>query len=287
MIPEFLLQKLIKDSLEEDIGPCDLTTSSLIQEMIRARGVVLAKEAGVLAGVDVAAHVFTAMDSGCRIRIEKKDGDRIDLGDKIMVIEGRAAPMLSAERVALNFLQRLSGIATEVARYVEAVRDLPVRIVDTRKTTPGLRMLEKYAVRVGGGFNHRFGLYDGILIKDNHLAILQAQGIGCGEAVRLARSKVPHTMKVEVEVTNLDQVKEAIEAGADAILLDNMAVEEIKDAVKLADGRIILEASGGINLENVRKVAEAGVNLISIGAITHSAPSLDISLEIEPIFVSV
>jgi nicotinate-nucleotide pyrophosphorylase (carboxylating) len=277
------LEKLIEEALQEDIGPGDETTFALIPREAMARGSVVAKEEGVLAGVEVAAKVFSIADTGCNIVTRKNDGEKIKVGDTLMVVEGRAAPMLSAERVALNFLQRLSGIATETARYVEAVRGTPVRIVDTRKTAPGLRMLEKYAVRMGGGFNHRFGLYDGILIKDNHLAILRGRGMGCGDAVRLANSKKTHTLIVEVEVTSLDQVREAIEAGADALLLDNMEVEEIKAAVKLADGRVLLEASGGINLGNVRKVAETGVDLISIGAITHSAPSLDMSLEIEPI----
>jgi len=277
------LEKLIEEALQEDIGPGDETTFALIPREAMARGSVVAKEEGVLAGVEVAAKVFSIADTGCNIVTRKNDGEKIKVGDTLMVVEGRAAPMLSAERVALNFLQRLSGIATETARYVEAVRGTPVRIVDTRKTAPGLRMLEKYAVRMGGGFNHRFGLYDGILIKDNHLAILRGRGMGCGDAVRLAKSKKTHTLIVEVEVTSLDQVRQAIEAGADALLLDNMEVEEIKAAVKLADGRVLLEASGGINLGNVRKVAETGVDLISIGAITHSAPSLDMSLEIEPI----
>ncbi|MBO3803722.1 MAG: carboxylating nicotinate-nucleotide diphosphorylase, partial [Candidatus Brockarchaeota archaeon] len=279
MISEIRLRKLIKEALHEDIGPGDATTSALISEEERARGVVVAKEAGVLAGVDVAAKVFSTMDPGCKTSIWKKDGERIGVGETIMVVEGRASPMLSAERVALNFLQRMSGIATETARYVEAVRGLPVRILDTRKTSPGLRMLEKHAVRMGGGFNHRFGLFDGILIKDNHLSVLRGRGVGCGDAVRMAKSRKTHAVNVEVEATNLDQVREAIEAGADAVLLDNMDVEEIEAAVKLAGGRVILEASGGINLDNVRRVAETGVNLISIGAITHSAPSLDISLE--------
>jgi nicotinate-nucleotide pyrophosphorylase (carboxylating) len=277
------LEKLIEEALQEDIGPGDETTFALIPREAMARGSVVSKEEGVLAGVEVAAKVFSIADTSCKIVTRKNDGEKIKVGDTLMVVEGRAAPMLSAERVALNFLQRLSGIATETARYVEAVRGTPVRIVDTRKTAPGLRILEKYAVRMGGGFNHRFGLYDGILIKDNHLAILRGRGMGCGDAVRLAKSKKTHTLIVEVEVTNLDHVREAIEAGADALLLDNMEVEEIKAAVKLADGRVLLEASGGINLGNVRKIAETGVDLISIGAITHSAPSLDMSLEMEPI----
>jgi len=243
----------------------------------------LAKGAGVLAGVEVSAKVFRTTDPSCRIAIQKGDGSRLGDGDSIMEVEGLAAPMLMAERVALNFLQRMSGIATETARYVEAVKGLKVRIVDTRKTTPGLRALEKYAVMVGGGFNHRFGLYDGVLIKDNHLALLRGLGISLDDAVRALKAKVPHTMRIEVEASDLAEVREALEAGADAILLDNMKADEIEGAVKLARGRAILEASGGITLENVRRIAETGVSIISVGAITHSAPSLDISFEIESV----
>jgi nicotinate-nucleotide pyrophosphorylase (carboxylating) len=283
MISELLLVDLVRASLQEDVGSGDVTTSPLIPASQRTRGVALAKGPGIIAGVSVAAVAFRTMDPSCHIEIQKGDGSRVDVGERIMIVEGLAAPMLMAERVALNFLQRMSGIATETAKYVGAVRGLRVRIVDTRKTTPGLRALEKYAVRMGGGFNHRFGLYDAVLIKDNHLALLRAQGIGLSEAVRLIKAKAPHTMRVEVEVTCPDQVEDVIGAGADAILLDNMGVDDIGSAVKIARGRVLLEASGGITLGNVREVAGAGVDLISIGAITHSAPSLDISLEIERI----
>jgi len=267
----------------EDLGSGDVTTSSVIPNAQKARGVAMAKRAGVLAGVEVSAKVFRTTDNSCRIAIQRGDGSRVGEGDSIMEVEGLAAPMLMAERVALNLLQRMSGIATETSRYVEATRGLKVRIADTRKTAPGLRALEKYAVVVGGGFNHRFGLYDGVLVKDNHLALLQGLGVTLNEAVRALRVKVPHTMKVEVEASDLAKVREALEAGADAILLDNMNADEIKAAVKLVSGRAILEASGGITLENVRGIAETGVDVISIGAITHSAPSLDISFEIEPV----
>jgi nicotinate-nucleotide pyrophosphorylase (carboxylating) len=283
MISELLLGDLVRASLQEDVGSGDVTTSPLIPASQRARGVALANGPGIIAGVSVAAAAFRTMDPLCHIEIQKGDGSRVEVGDRIMTVEGLAAPMLMAERVALNFLQRMSGIATETAKYVEAARGLRVRIVDTRKTTPGLRAIEKYAVRMGGGFNHRFGLYDAVLIKDNHLSLLRARGIGLSEAVRLIKAKAPHTMRVEVEVTRPDQVEDVIGAGADAILLDNMGVDDIGSAVKIARGRVLLEASGGITLGNVREVAGAGVDLISIGAITHSAPSLDISLEIERI----
>jgi len=278
-----LLENVVRDALLEDLGSGDVTTSSMIPSDQRARGVALAKRAGVLAGVEVSAKVFRTTDPSCKIAIHKGDGSRLFEGDSIMEVVGLAAPMLMAERVALNFLQRMSGIATETARYVEATRGLGVKIIDTRKTTPGLRALEKYAVLVGGGFNHRFGLYDGVLVKDNHIALTRGLGLPLVEAVRALKAKVPHTMRVEVEVSDLAKVREALEAGADAILLDNMSADEIKAAVKLVGGRAILEASGGITLENVRGIAETGVDLISVGAITHSAPSLDISLEIEPV----
>jgi len=283
MISEILLERIVRDALQEDLGSGDVTTSSVIPNAQKARGVALAKRAGVLAGIEVSAKVFRTTDPSCKIVIQKGDGSRLGEGDSIMEVEGLAAPMLMAERVALNLLQRMSGIATETAKFVEATKGLKVKIVDTRKTTPGLRALEKYAVVVGGGFNHRFGLYDGVLVKDNHLALLRGLGVTLNEAVRALKAKVPHTMRVEVEASDLAKVREALEAGADAILLDNMNADEIKAAVRLVSGRALLEASGGITLENVRRIAETGVDVISVGAITHSASSLDISLEIEPV----
>jgi len=283
MISEILLERIVRDALQEDLGSGDVTTSSVIPNSQKARGVAMAKRAGVLAGVEVSAKVFRTTDPSCKIVVRKGDGSRLGEGDSIMEVVGLAAPMLMAERVALNLLQRMSGIATETARYVDAVKGLKARIVDTRKTTPGLRALEKYAVVVGGGHNHRFGLYDGVLVKDNHIALLRGLGVTLNEAVRAIKAKVPHTMRVEVEVSDPAKVREALEAGADALLLDNMSADQIKDAVKLVNGRAILEASGGITLENVRRIAETGVDIISVGAITHSAPSLDISLEIEPV----
>jgi nicotinate-nucleotide pyrophosphorylase (carboxylating) len=200
----------------------------------------------------------------------------------VATIEGRAASILKAERVALNFLQHLSGIATETARYVEAVRGTKAVITDTRKTIPGLRLLEKYAVRVGGGRNHRLNLSDGVLIKDNHLVVLRSAGVGLGEAVKMARRRAPRAVKIEVEVESLKQAREALSAGADIIMLDNMRLKDMRKVVELAKRKALLEASGGVNSNNVRSVAEVGVDLISIGALTHSSRALDISLELEP-----
>ena len=209
-----------------------------------------------------------------------EDGSEVRRGDVVVVVEGRTASILVAERVALNFLQRLSGIASLTRLYVEAIEGLNCRIVDTRKTTPGLRTLEKYAVSVGGGHNHRFHLGDGVLIKDNHLAILRSRGMGLKEIVAMAREKAPFTLKVEVEVGSVEEAEEAMKAGADIVMLDNMSVESMRRAVDLLKGRALLEASGGINLDNVRRVAEVGVDFISVGALTHSAAALDVSLEL-------
>jgi len=200
----------------------------------------------------------------------------------VMEIIGPAASILKAERVALNFLQRLSGIATQTSRYVQAVEGLPVKIMDTRKTTPGLRRLEKHAVRLGGGVNHRLGLYDGVIIKDNHLRLCKSLGMSLTDAILQAKLRVPRRMAVQVEAKNLGEVQEALDAGADTIMLDNMSIEETKGAVELVSGRVPLEASGGVSLRNVRAIAETGVNMISVGALTHSVPSIDISLEIYP-----
>lgn len=271
------LRSIIKTALEEDLGGRgDVTTASTVSEGILVSGKILCKGEGILAGIHVAEAVFHEVDPGLEFVGEKSDGQRVERGEVVATIKGEVRSLLVAERTALNFLQHLSGIATLTRRYVEAVSGLPVRIVDTRKTLPGLRELEKYAVRCGGGYNHRFGLYDGVLLKDNHLKV-------CGsirEAVEKARSNSPHLMKVEVEVETLDQLREALEAGADVIMLDNMSVEEMRKAVEIAGDRCLLEASGSIRLENVREVAETGVDIISIGAITMSAPALDFSLEV-------
>ncbi|GFP19084.1 carboxylating nicotinate-nucleotide pyrophosphorylase [Candidatus Hakubella thermalkaliphila] len=271
------LRSVIRTALKEDLGGRgDVTTLSAISEGIQATGKILCKGEGILAGIGTAEAVFHEVDPGLEFVREKSDGQRVERGEVVATIKGEVRSLLVAERTTLNFLQHLSGIATLTHKYVEAVSGLPVRIVDTRKTLPGLRELEKYAVRCGGGYNHRFGLYDGVLLKDNHLKV-------CGsirEAVEKARSNSPHLMKVEVEVETLDQLRETLEAGADVIMLDNLSVEEMRKAVEIAGDRCLLEASGSIRLENVREVAETGVDIISIGAITMSAPALDFSLEL-------
>jgi len=271
------LDDLIKMALGEDIGHGDVTTGSLVSPDLQASGVFLAKMKGVLAGIEVSQAVFAQLDPEVSFMIHKKDGELIKPGDILARVEGSAATLLTGERLALNFVQRLSGIATKTRQYVDLIGDHPVRLVDTRKTTPGLRVLEKYAVTVGGGYNHRFGLYDGVMIKDNHIAV--AGGITA--AVYQVRAKVPHTLKIEVEVDTLEQLQEALVVGADIILLDNMDITTLKKAVKITRGRALLEASGGINEKTIAAVAKTGVDLISSGALTHSAVSLDISFDIE------
>ncbi|MFB0551177.1 MAG: carboxylating nicotinate-nucleotide diphosphorylase [Nitrososphaeria archaeon] len=274
------VKKLVEIALKEDIGLRDVTSQILIPLGLQARGDVLVKEEGILAGTEISRLVFKTADSSLRVRVLRPDGSKVKKGEKVMEITGSAATMLKAERVALNFLQRLSGVATHTSRYVRAVEGLPVKIMDTRKTAPGLRRLEKHAVLMGGGVNHRLGLYDGVIIKDNHLRLCTSLGTSLADAVLRAKQKAPRGMRVEVEAKNLDEVQEALNAGADIIMLDNMSIKEVKAAVELVAGRIPLEASGGVSLENVRSVAETEVDMISVGALTHSAPSLDISLEI-------
>ncbi len=274
------LQELVTRLLAEDVGYGDITTLALVPPQAPGHGRFLAKEALMLAGLDVAFTVFHTLDSTIRLDCALQDGVLLSPGSTIAVIHGPARALLTAERVALNLLQRLSGVATATRRYVEAVRHTKARIIDTRKTTPGLRLLEKYAVQVGGGHNHRFGLGDGVLIKDNHIAIAG----GIHTAVGLARQAVSHLQKIEVEVEDFRQLHEALTAGADAILLDNMTPEQTREAVRLVRETpggeyILLESSGGITLPTVHLYAEAGVDLISVGALTHSAPAVDISLE--------
>ncbi len=271
------VQRLIALALEEDLGRGDVTSEALIPADLRAVGEVIVKASGVLAGMEVAGAVFLAVDPTLSWEPLAQDGSAVAPGQVVARVAGRARAMLSAERTALNFLQRLSGIASTTARYVEATRDTRARLVDTRKTTPGWRWLEKLAVRAGGGHNHRLDLSGGVLVKDNHLAL---SGNDIAGAVRAARAYAPHTLRVEIEVTDLAGVEAALDSGAEVILLDNMSPEDMHRAVRLAAGRALLEASGGITLETIRTVAETGVDLISSGAITHSATALDISLEI-------
>lgn len=275
-------EQIVDLALAEDIGTGDITTLAIIPEAARADGFLLAKQAGVVSGLQAAAFVFARVDPRVVFLPVVRDGDEIAPGDTLATVSGPARSVLTGERVALNLLQRLSGVATITRAYVQEVAGTGARVVDTRKTTPGMRLLEKAAVRHGGGANHRFGLADGVLIKDNHLAALGAPGSDrVTRAVQLARCHAPHTLRIEVEVTTLAEVEEAVAAGADVIMLDNMAPELMRRAVELVAGRVILEASGGITLATARAVAETGVDLLSAGALTHSAPSLDISLEFE------
>jgi nicotinate-nucleotide pyrophosphorylase (carboxylating) len=271
------VQQLIQAAIEEDIGRGDVTTEAIISEHVMSSAQLISKEEIVLAGMEVFAKVYAALDRAVQVKPSHKDGDLLSAGTVIAYLEGSARSLLAGERVALNFLQRLSGIATLTRRYVDAVRGYNVDIVDTRKTTPGWRVLEKYAVRVGGGKNHRHDLGDGVLIKDNH--IVAAGGIT--EAVTMARRQSHHLLKIEVEVETLDQIVEALQVGAEVIMLDNMPATMLAEGVKLIAGRALVEASGGITLESVSEVARTGVDLISIGRLTHSAPSADIHLELE------
>jgi nicotinate-nucleotide pyrophosphorylase (carboxylating) len=274
------IKSTIERAIMEDLGQGDITTDSLIAPGIRGMGTVLAKAPGVIAGLDVALGVFRQLDPSVETRVFIGDGSQVAPGDVVAEVHGSIASILKGERVALNFLQRLSGIATATSIYVSAVQGTRAHIIDTRKTVPGLRELEKYAIRVGGGHNHRYNLADGILIKDNHIATMRAQAFSMEDIVRRARENSPHTLRVEVEVETVEEAREAMEARADAILLDNMSPEQMSQAVAMVQGRCLLEASGGINLETVRAVAETGVDLISVGALTHSVSALDISLDI-------
>jgi nicotinate-nucleotide pyrophosphorylase (carboxylating) len=276
------VERIVGGALSEDLISADVTTEALIPTNIRGKASILVKRDGIVAGIEVAKEVFRQVDPSVRFKALVKDGAKVVKGQVIATLRGRVASILKGERTALNFLQHLSGIATETARYVDAVSGTKAVITDTRKTLPGLRMLEKYAVRVGGGKNHRLNLADGVLIKDNHLAALRSRGIRLCEVVKRARKKAPQTLKIEVEVGSVEEALEALSAGVDVIMLDNMKLEDMRKVVKLVKGRALLEASGGITLDNVRSVAETGVDFISIGALTHSSRALDMSLELEP-----
>ena len=273
------IESLIDRALSEDLSIGDPTCDALIPPELRASAVMAAKSDGVLAGVDVALAVFRRVDPTLDACARLPDGSPLRPGGVIAAVSGSAASIMMAERTALNFAQRMSGIATATRRYVDAVAGHDVRIVDTRKTTPGLRTLDKYAVRCGGGHNHRRNLGDGILIKDNHIQALRDHGLTLADVVRKANANAPHTVRVEVEVESVDEAREALDAGAEILLLDNMAPPEMARAVELARGRAVTEASGGIDLDTVRDVAASGVDLISVGALTHSVRALDISLD--------
>ena len=268
---------LIALALEEDAGLGDLTSRAIFSAGHRSRAVIDAKQALVVCGLEVAARVFARVDPMIKVRLLAHDGDWVTAGTAVMRLDGSTASLLTAERTALNFLQRLSGIATAARGYVKAVEGTGVRVVDTRKTTPGFRALEKYAVRCGGCFNHRASLGEHVLIKDNHIA---AAG-SLGEAVRRCRKAAPHTARIEVEVKTMAEVRQACRAGADVILLDNMTVAEVRAAIATIAGRAFIEVSGGIRYETVRDYALPGVNVISIGALTHSAPAADLSLDLQ------
>lgn len=274
------LDELVRRALAEDGAGADITTLSTVPAEQQARGTILTRQDGVIAGLAVATETFRLCDTRIDVRLLVEDGARVQAGQELVQLSGPARSLLSAERVALNFLGRLSGIASLTARCVSAIEGSRARILDTRKTTPGLRALEKEAVRLGGGHNHRFGLNDGVLIKDNHI---KAAG-GITRAIQAARRQAPHLLKIEIECETLAEVEEAIQAGADVILLDNMTTEQMTNAVTLvrrADPRVLLEASGniGTNMAKLAAVAATGVDFISLGALTHSAPNFDVSLE--------
>jgi nicotinate-nucleotide pyrophosphorylase (carboxylating) len=275
-LPPLLVARAVASALEEDLnGAGDITTDAIIPSDAKGEAAIVAREAGVVAGLDLAEAAFKALDPDARFTRVVRDGGKVAAGGTIATVAGKTRALLTGERTALNFLGRLSGIATLTASFVEAVKGTGARITCTRKTTPGLRALEKYAVRAGGGVNHRFGLYDAVLVKDNHIA---AAG-GIAKALERLRARNGHLVRVEVEVDTLDQLKEALNFPIDAVLLDNMDVETLKKAVKLVQGRIVTEASGGVTLENVREIASSGVDVISVGALTHSPRNLDSSLE--------
>jgi nicotinate-nucleotide pyrophosphorylase (carboxylating) len=270
------IEQSIKSALQEDIGAGDLTTLSTVPRELRGKGLFRAKRDGVAAGLFLLEKVFSVLDAQVKVRCLSRDGDQVKQGTVVAEVEGPVRALLMGERTALNFLQRLSGTATLTRRYVDAVKEFPCKIIDTRKTTPGLRTLEKYAVRMGGGINHRIGLYDAALIKDNH--IVAAGSIA--KAVETVRRHAPFMARVEVECVDLKQVQEAIDAKADVIMLDNMGTKQMAEAVRLVNKRAWIEASGGITLERIREIAEAGVDFISIGALTHSAPAVDFNMKI-------
>jgi len=276
------VESIVDKSLIEDRISHDVTTDALIPDHLEGKAAIIAKAEGILAGVEISKAVFMHVDPTLLVEVHITDGHRVKKGDVVATISGEIVSILKAERPALNFLCHLSGIATYTAKFVEAVKGTKAHITDTRKTTPGLRPFEKYAVRIGGGQSHREHLGDWILIKDNHLAALRSLGLGISDAIERARSSSPagETTKVEVEVGTYDQAVEALEAGADIVMLDNMSISQMKRVMKLDRGPALIEASGGMNLDNIRSVAELGVDLISIGALTHSSKALDLSLKL-------
>lgn len=268
------IDPIIDNAIKEDIGPGDITTDSIFPPDVKCEARIIAKQQGVIAGISVAERVFQKLDQNASIFPSIEDGEQVKPAQEILRIKASVRSVLSGERLALNLLQRMSGIATTTSKYVEILKGTQTKILDTRKTAPGLRILDKYAVFAGGGQNHRLGLFDAVLIKDNHINFAGS----ISKAVEMVRSKYSNKYKIEVETSNLSQVKEALESGADIIMLDNMSIEMMKDAVEFIDSSAITEASGGITLESIKEIAETGVDYISVGALTHSPQSLDISL---------
>jgi nicotinate-nucleotide pyrophosphorylase (carboxylating) len=281
--PSQHIREAVLRALEEDLSVGDVTTEALFPAPVRARGVIIAHQDTTLAGIAAARDTFAQVDPGLRIIKSLSDGETVTAGRQVLIVEGDGRAVLRAERVALNFLQHLSGIATLTAKFCTAVRGYPTVILDTRKTIPGLRALEKWAVRLGGGRNHRQSLGDGILIKDNHLALCRVQGQGLADACRVARERAPHHLRIIAEAKSLAEVKAALQGQADVILLDNMTPERVREAVSVIKGRALIEVSGGISLANARDMAAAGAHFLSIGSLTHSAPAADLSLDLQPL----
>ena len=280
--PQPALQRVVRNALEEDLANGDLTSSLLIDDTFQAQAQIIAKQPMVVAGLLVAIETFRQVDSSLQVTVQRKDGQWVSKTTPVITIAGSARSLLQGERVALNFLQRLSGISTFTNHCCQAIKGQSTILVDTRKTTPGLRFLEKWAVRLGGGHNHRSSLFDGILIKDNHLTILAAHKINLTQACLQAKAQAPHGLKIIVEVENLSQVKQALQGKADIILLDNMSPEQVAKAIGLIQGRALTEVSGGITLHNIRAMAMAKPDFISMGALTHSAPAMDFTMDITP-----
>ena len=277
------IRKIVQIALEEDLGFGDLTSTVLLSPDIVAKAQIMAKEAMVVAGITVAKEVFHQIDDTLTVKCHQHDGTWVGANTRLLTITGKAQSLLQAERVALNFMQHLSGISTLTHQFCRTVAQQSVKIADTRKTTPGLRTLEKWAVRLGGGNNHRFSLHDGILIKDNHLIVLATHKFTLSQACQLARQKAPHGLRISVEAETLAQVRQALKGKADVILLDNMSPSKIQQAVEIIKDKALVEVSGGITMNNIREMAKTGVDIISIGALTHSAPAMDLSLDIIPL----
>lgn len=277
MYNELIADEIIRSALKEDINYCDITTEILIQEDKVSKAKIIAKEAGVLAGIPVLKQVYNIIDAGIMIEVFINDGDELENGQLIAHVTGKTKSILKGERLALNLVQRLSGIATKSRKYKDLIKDFGVKVVDTRKTLPNLRIFDKYAVRVGGCHNHRFNLSDSILIKDNHI---EAVG-SIEEAIKRAKQNAPHTMKVEIEVQTLEELKKSLDLGVDIVLLDNMSLEMLREAVVITNKRTILEASGKVTFESVRDIAATGVDIISVGELTHSINALDISMRFD------